>query len=327
MAAELGKLGWAISHVTLPKGFPRPDASQRAEAACQIARLADGTILLVDQLVLGVLPEVARRESQRLKLAMIVHHPLALEDLSDQGDVAALRASEQEALAQVALVIVPSEATARILVTNYAVPVTRIVVAEPGTDQQAIAPGGRDGPLSLLSIGSVVPRKAHELLVDALAGLTEVPWHLTIVGDILRHPLHVEKVRAVIAKHGLGERVPLTGGIGQKALEAHWQSTNVYVASSRHEGYGMAIAEALSRAIPVVSTDAGAVGEWVDREAVRLVPTGDLTALREAFGAVLKDARVRERMREAAKNARTALPTWSAQASRVDAKLQALVSD
>jgi glycosyltransferase involved in cell wall biosynthesis len=209
---------------------------------------------------------------------------------------------------------------------HYAVPEARIVVAEPGTDRLAVAPGRRDGLLSLLSIGSVVPRKAHELLVGALAALKDVRWHLTIVGDTDRHPAHVAVVQELVCRHGLSDRITLTGGLDQKALEPHWQSANLYVASSRHEGYGMAIAEALSRGIPVVSTDAGAVGEWVDREAVRLVPPDNLVVLREALGSVLKDARVRERMRDAALIARTALPAWSTQASRVDAKLRALIS-
>lgn len=324
MVRELGGLGWSVAHVTLPAGFPRPDAAQRAEAARQLASLANGTILLVDQLVLGVLPAVARREGQRLKQAMIVHHPLALEDLSDPSEVAALRESEREALAHAALVIVPSRATARTLVAGYGVEDARIVVALPGTDQQPIAPGRHDGPLSLLSIGSVVPRKAHELLVEALADLAAVPWHLTIVGDTDRNPGHVERIRRLVDRHGLSERVTLTGGIDQEALEPHWQAADLYVASSRHEGYGMAIAEALSRAIPVVSTNAGAVGEWVDPTAVRLVPVGDVPALRQALGAVLSDARLRGQMREAAVQARSRLPSWRSQALRIDARLRSL---
>jgi glycosyltransferase involved in cell wall biosynthesis len=326
LTSELAALGWQVSRLTLPAGFPRPDAAQRAETERLISALPDGAILLVDQLVLGVLPELARREGKRLKLAFIVHHPLALEDLRDPDEAERFRASEHAALAHAALIIVPSRATARTLVLHYAVPEARIVVAEPGTDRLAVAPGRRDGLLSLLSIGSVVPRKAHELLVGALAALKDVRWHLTIVGDTDRHPAHVAVVQELICRHGLSDRITLTGGLDQKALEPHWQSANLYVASSRHEGYGMAIAEALSRGIPVVSTDAGAVGEWVDREAVRLVPPDNLVVLREALGSVLKDARVRERMRDAALIARTALPAWSTQASRVDAKLRALIS-
>lgn len=324
MVHELEGLGWTVAQQTLPPGFPHPDPAQRAETARRIAGLADGSILLTDQLVLGVLPEVARAEGQRLKLAMIVHHPLALEDLSDPHEVDAFRASEREALTHAALAIVPSDATERVLVTEYGVDPARIVVALPGTDLQPIAPGRPDGTLALLSIGSVVPRKAHERLVEALAGLTGVPWHLTIVGDTDRHPAHVAMVRGLIDRHGLSDRVTLTGGLDQDALETFWQTASLYVASSRHEGYGMAIAEALSRGIPAVATEAGAVGDWVDRAAVRLVPVGDTPALREALGAVLTNAHTIERMRVAALEARAALPSWRSQAARIDQRLRLL---
>ncbi len=324
MARELEGLGWTVSYLTLPEGFPRPDRAQRDEAARLIAKLPDDSVLLVDQLVLGVLPEVARRESERLKLAMIVHHPLALEDLSDPGEVVAFRESEREALAHPALAIVPSKATARILIADYGVEEQRMVVAEPGTDLQPIAPSHEAGAMSLLTIGSVVPRKAHELLVEALAGLTDVAWRLTIVGDTDRHPAHVDLIRNLIGRHGLSDRATLTGGIEPKALEPLWQSATLYVASSHFEGYGMAIAEALSRGLPAVSTDAGAVGEWVDREAVRLVPAGNVAALRTALGEVLGDAHVRAHMRESAFRARSALPSWRSQAARIDQRLRAL---
>jgi glycosyltransferase involved in cell wall biosynthesis len=317
-------LGWSVSYLTLPEGFPRPDRAQRAQTARLLAEVPDGSILLIDQLVLGVLPEVAYRERERLKLAMIVHHPLALEDLSDPDEAAAFRDSEREALAHAALTVVPSKATARILMTDYGIQEQRMLVAEPGTDLQPIVPSREEGALSLLTIGSVVPRKAHELLVEALAGLIDVPWRLTIVGDTDRHPAHVSLVQELIDRHRLSDRVTLTGGIGQEALAPLWQNATLYVASSRLEGYGMAIAEALSRGIPAVATDAGAVGEWVDRDAVRLVPAGNVSALRTALGVVLGDAHQRAQMRERALRARAELPSWRSQAARIDQRLRAL---
>lgn len=310
--------------MTLPAGFPRPDAAQRAEAARRIAEVPAGTILLVDQLALGVLPEVARIEGRRLKLAMIVHHPLALEDLSDPAEAKHFRANEHEALRHSSVVIVPSRTTARILTTDYAVPADHIVVAAPGSDPQPVSPGRSDGPLALLSIGSVVPRKQHELLVEALAGIASAPWHLTIVGDVERHPAQIEKVRSRIARHGLSGRVTLTGGLDREALEPLWREAGLYVSSSRHEGYGMAIAEALSRGIPVVSTEAGAVGEWVDRRSALIVPVGDDAAMRSELARAMGDASVYRSLREGALAARKLLPTWRSTASIVSERLAAL---
>ena len=42
--------------------------------------------------------------------------------------------------------------------------------------------------VALLAVGSVVPRKGYDVLVAALAGLTHLPWRLTIAGDGARSP-------------------------------------------------------------------------------------------------------------------------------------------
>src|SRR6185437_16167119 len=79
---ELAAGGWRIRTATLPAGFPAPSPVARAQSAATFAAIADDSLVLVDQLCLGVLPEVAAAEGDRLRLVMIVHHPLALEGYS-----------------------------------------------------------------------------------------------------------------------------------------------------------------------------------------------------------------------------------------------------
>ncbi len=161
LVAELEALGWAIDRLSLPAGFPRPGVREQAESARLVANLPDDTILLADQLALGVLPEVAEREGSRLRLIMIAHHPLALEEGLPAAEADRFLMSERVALRHVSLVIVPSAATADALMSDYAVPDGRIVVAPPGTDPQTLSAGSSDGTRRLLSIGSIVPRKDH----------------------------------------------------------------------------------------------------------------------------------------------------------------------
>ncbi len=133
--------------------------------------------------------------------------------------------------------------------------------------------GSRGSELALLSVGAVVPRKDHGVLIDALSLLRDEPWRLTIVGNITRAPDHVSALRARIAAAGLQDRVHLAGELDDDALEEVWRGADIYVASSRHEGFGMAIAEAISRGLPVVTTAAGAVSEWLSPSAALIVPT------------------------------------------------------
>ena len=69
---------------------------------------------LVDGLAYGAMPELAQREGRRLRLAALVHHPLAAESGLSPDMAEALRRSETQALAQARLVLVTSQATASI---------------------------------------------------------------------------------------------------------------------------------------------------------------------------------------------------------------------
>ena len=62
----------------------------------------------------------------------------------------------------------------------------------------------------------------------------------------------------------------------------------------------MAIAEAVAAGLPVVTTAAGAVGEWLDPGASVVVPVGDVAALRAAVGALLDRPARRAELRAAA---------------------------
>ena len=321
---ELRRLGWTVEDLVLPAGFPTPDAAARAASAAAFRGLPDGTLVVVDQLCLGVMPEVAAEQGARLRQVMIVHHPLALE-----GDAcAAVRAeSECRALANVALVLATSQPTGESLRRDYGVGSDRLVVGLPGIDRhppRPLRPEG--GELRLLGVGAVVPRKDHGLLLEALAGLADRPWRLRIVGDLDRAPAHVTGLRGLLARYGLTDRVEFAGILEGEAFEATWSQSDLYVAASRHEGYGMAVAEAVARGLPVVTTTAGAVESWLDRQAALVVPAGDLLALRGALARAFDEPALRQSLRQGARAAAAALPRWEETATVVDAALRRLLA-
>jgi glycosyltransferase involved in cell wall biosynthesis len=320
----LAAIGWRIGRTTLPAGFPEPSALAREHAAAQFRSIADGSLVLVDQLCLGVLPEVADAEGRRLSLVMIVHHPLALEGYHADRTKARLRHSEQEVLRHVAAVIVTSPTTARLLITDYAVPRERIIIAVPGVDRLPLARGSGGPILNLISVGAVVPRKNHELLIGALAGLRRWPWRLTVIGNVERAAEHVGRVRGTIASSGLAGRVRLAGELPADRLARLWAGADLCVSASRHEGYGMALAEALAHGVPVVSTYAGAAGAWIGRGEAKIVPGGRVAPLRAALRAVIGQASLRAALRRGAVAHRRSLPTWQATAIAVDAALTQL---
>lgn len=317
---ELASGGWRVRELTLPAGFPHPDEQARSQSAAAFAALPDGTLVVGDQLCLGVLPEVAEREAQRLRLVMIVHHPLALER-NGSSEADSFARLEREALRHVRLAIVTSQVTARYLGEQFGVPASRIAVTVPGTDPRPLTPGSGGAEPSLLSVGAVVPRKDHGNLIAALSGLADEPWRLTIAGNTTRAPDHVAKIRAQIESCGLADRVTLAGELTDAALEDAWRGADLYVAASRHEGFGMAIAEAISRGLPVVTTEAGAVSEWLSSRAALIVPPDDAASLRAALARALQEPGMRASLRRGASEQRMRLPRWQETAAIVDAAL------
>lgn len=313
---ELSARGWEILPLDLPAGFPRPDVAARTRSTDLLATLPDGVLVIADQICFSPLADQLAREVQRLRLVMIFHHPIAMEEGLPPDERARFITVERAALACCRVVVVSSRTTAAALVADYGVPAARIVVALPGMDRPEVAPPPRGAVPRLLSVGAVIPRKGYHDMIEALGGLTHLPWRLDIVGDLDRAPDYVAGLRE--RARGLGERVVFRGGIPAAELEAEWRSAHVYVAASLHEGYGMAVAEAIARGIPTVTTGADAVREWLDPSAALMVPECSPEALREALARILGDESLRAELRSRALAAAARFPSWSDAAAAVD---------
>jgi glycosyltransferase involved in cell wall biosynthesis len=326
----------------LDESFPRPTPAARDQAARVLARIPDGASVLIDGLALGAMPAEVEREAARLRLIALVHHPLAAETGIDGDTAVALEASERRALAATSLVVVTSRATAASL-TRYGVGSDRIVVVEPGTDRAPLASGSQGVPLHLLCVAALIPRKGHEVLFRALAMMPGLEWRLTCVGSLKRDPSTAERLRVRLHSDGLEDRVTFAGEVGAATLAALYDGADLFVLPTLHEGYGMAVAEALARGLPVISTATGAIPDLVGCDpgtdggaaashhdapfrthgaAGLLVPPGDPEALAAALALVLGDAHVRDRLAHGARRVRDRLPSWEDASARMSEALE-----
>ncbi len=317
MIAELERLGWQVDVVDLGDGFPWPSDEARMRALGRLAAVPAGRIVVVDGLALGVLPDAASQLCPHHPLIALVHHPLALESGLSAEEADILRASERAALAVASRVIVTSVATARQLVADYAVPIDRIIVAQPGNDPAPAARGSDDGIVRLLSVGAVVPRKGFDVLIAALATMSDLPWHLTIVGARDRDPKTAAQLDADIARFKLGERVSVLGAVASERLNELYIGADLFVLASRFEGYGMAYAEAIAHGLPVIGTTAGAIPDTVPPDAAVLVPPDDAAALALALRRLIENTDERRRLAAGAREAAGRLPTWQASANDI----------
>ncbi len=311
--AELPAFGWQVDVIDLGEGFPRPSAATLAEARSRLLAAPQGQPIVVDGLAFGVMAEAAAELARAHPLIALVHHPLALETGVSPAEAESLRRGERAALACASGVIVTSPATARLVSADYAVAPARISTVVPGTDRRPPARGSTDGPVSLLAVGAVVPRKGYDLLITALPALSDLPWRLTIAGDCSRDAAATAALVETIRRLGLGERVALLGAVSDDQLVAVYDAADLFVLASRFEGYGMALAAAVAHGLPVVATTAGAIPETVPADAGILVPADDAAALTAALRQVI--ANPQERARRAAAARVAAFPTWREQAA------------
>jgi glycosyltransferase involved in cell wall biosynthesis len=323
--AALRALGCEVGIVDLGEGFPYPDESIRRGALERLRAVPPCRPIVIDGLALGVLPDAARALAATHPVVALVHHPLAMETGITPATAAAFAASERAALAAARHVIVTSPSTRRVLMADYGIADASVTVALPGNDRVAATARPRRDTVELLAVGAVVPRKGYDVLVDALAGLADLDWRLAIAGDCTRDRVAANRLAAQIAARGLGTRVRMLGAVGEDELAALHGGADVFVLASRHEGYGMAFAAAVSHGLPVVGTSAGAIPETVPPGAGILVPPDDAAALASALRAMICDPDRRETHAAAARAAAVRLPDWEA-AARIFLRVVTAVS-
>jgi glycosyltransferase involved in cell wall biosynthesis len=307
--ALLPRLGVDVQHLELPASFPDPGAVDLETTAARLEAVDAGTVLMIDGLAYGAMPAAVIRRA-RSPIIALVHHPLCLEAGLARERQLLLRDLETAALALATRIVVTSPATARTLAVDFAVSREKITIAEPGTDPATRAEGGVSGPLHFLSVGAVVPRKAYDILVRALTALPRSDWRLTLAGPTDRSAQALADLHKAVKEASLGDRITLAGPVSQERLAGLYSSADAFLLPSLYEGYGMVLAEAMARGLPIVCTTGGAAAETVPDAAAIKVPPGDVPALAAAIGRLVEDADLRRRMANASWAAGQRLPRW-----------------
>jgi glycosyltransferase involved in cell wall biosynthesis len=307
---DLAASGWAVRELAVAGAWPRPDAAACAALAATLAAVPTGAVVLVDGLVACGVPEVVVPAARRLVLVVLVHLPLR----DEAGAPRALAALERETLVAARGVVATSPWAARRLVALHGLDADRVAVAAPGVDPAPLAPG-TDGATGLLCVGSITPTKGQDLLVEALAAVADLRWSCDLVGPLNRDSAHVTAVQDAIARHGLDDRVRLTGPLIGEPLAAAYAAADLLVVPSRAETYGMVVTEALARGIPVLASTAGGLPETLGRDAEGavpgiLVPPSNISALGLALRDWLDDPIRRNRLRGCARTRRGMLHGW-----------------
>ncbi|MDB5415758.1 MAG: glycosyltransferase family 1 protein [Rubritepida sp.] len=313
----LRTLGHSVRIVELAGRHPMPDAEAEASARDAFAGLGGNEVPVIDGLGLPAFAPLASEMAARCAVA-IIHHATSLEPGPHQSALA----DRERALFRVCGRLVTTSAyTAKSLPPLGADP-AHIGVVEPGTDPAPRAKGSGGPGARILSVGSLIPRKGHDVLLRALARLTDLDWTLRIAGPPA-DPVHAQGLVALTEELGLTARVSFLGPVTDAALEAEYQSADIFALATFFEGFGMAAAEAQARGLPLALCTGGAITDLVGPGAAILAAPGDANSLSRGMRRPLFDTSLRADMAEASWKAGQSLPRWDDRAGLFAAELEA----
>lgn len=309
VAAGLAERGWDVR-------LARADAAFPAEHI--LSRLPAGAVVLIDGLVASHAPAAVEAAAERLRIVVLAHMVTAAFPDADPQAVERERRARRAATC----VIATSEWTRSELMRRERIPPERIVVATPGSAEAPAALGTPSGR-ALLCVGVVAPHKGQDVLIEALRMLdATMTWTCTIAGSITACPAYAERIGTLAADAGLGDRVSIAGVLTERELGEAYRRTDLVVAPSRVESYGMAVADGLRRGIPVVATTVGGIPQVVAGSgAAVLVDPGRPVTLNRTLHRWMVDPDLRARMKGEAMRTRSALPHWSDTVDRIGATL------
>jgi glycosyltransferase involved in cell wall biosynthesis len=194
--------------------------------------------------------------------------------------------------------VIAVSTAARERLRAFGVPDERTTVALQSADLAGVraactgARGGERRPLTVLSVGRLVPDKNFGALLAAVAGLDDV--RLEIAGTGFLAP----ELRRLSER--LGVPVRFHGHVPPASLPRLYAAADLYALVSTYEPFGVSLREAAAAGLPILcSRTAGAAGDVaVEGRNAILVEPGSVSEIRAALGRLLGDAELRRRMGE-----------------------------
>ena len=244
---------------------------------------------------------VGRAVCARLRIPVVyTPHGWSVSDrISPIGGVV-FSVAERQAAKWSSAIICVCEYERQLALKKRIAPVDKLCVVYNGVRDVPAELRARPGrePVRLATVARLEAPKDFGTLLRALAALQTLAWELDVVGD---GPLEPE-MRELAGKLGIGGRVHFLGYRREPASTL--AGAQVFVLSSRSEGFPRSVLEAMRAGLPVVASDVGGIGEAVtDGVSGFLVPRESPELLSEAFGRLIADAGEREDFGAAARRA------------------------
>jgi glycosyltransferase involved in cell wall biosynthesis len=196
------------------------------------------------------------------------------------------------------------------------------------TEHEIIARARQPGPLKLLFLGNVIPRKGLHILLDALKQVPRDKWILTVAGGLSLNKTYSRTIQRQVRTPYFEGMVHFLGPLNMDELKAQLRDSHLLVVPSFYEGYGIAYLEGMSFGLPAVGTTAGAAKEIITHgENGFLIDPGDCAALAQCLQQAAGNRGLLQKLSLAARQRYLAHPTWEDSTRRIREFLCTFVSD
>ena len=181
------------------------------------------------------------------------------------------------------------------------------VLAEAGIAGRANQPG----PLRILFVGNLVPRKGLSVLLTAISGLPANSVILNVVGSRQADPVYAKKITAQVAGLGLQASIEFHGFLDDESLQKQLEAAHVLVVPSSYEGFGIVYLEGMAFGLPAIGTTAGGACEIIQPgENGFLIQPGDAAALTVYLIALMTDRNLLAQLSLKALASYRQVPAW-----------------
>jgi mannosyltransferase len=203
------------------------------------------------------------------------------------------------------------------------------VYAPPADRAAAFAESGLPGRYAIGCFGRVRAQKGSDVFVEAMCRLLPHYRDFTavLVGAVVpEQTAFADGLRRKIEAAGLSSRIVITGELEIEQVQRWYQRLTIYAFTSRNEGFGLTLIEAMAAGAALVAARAGAAELVVEDGATGvLVPPGDVDALVAALEPLMRDPEAASAMGRRARARVLRRFSLDAEAARIAQVYQGLV--
>lgn len=242
------QINFKISKIALSSNYPFPNENNLNDLKKKITELPLDAILIFDGLILESLRPIID-DLKDYKIIALIHHPLFLEF---KGNISNnFLKSGKYIFKIINHFVVTSKDTKKLLEKKFNVIGKKIEVVEPGIERLKKYKKKETINIQLLMCGSIIERKNYLYILKELKLIENII--LNIVGDISRDNKYYKVLSNFIKINNLEKKVKFLGNISNIKLSKLYSNTDFFLSTSKYEGFGMSLANALMLKIPIIT--------------------------------------------------------------------------